>query len=206
MNISFRHLTSFLEEEMEEFYDVTIEHPGDRIANADDENGIFTDWSKEYEAESIVSDEIMVFPYRRKSETVNRQKRVIFEEDQKLKECQGQGSKIKVDVELNPEAFFQDKKQKKLHNSVSSRHKEVVTCKKENVKRVDKKKISKVGKHREGERENNKKGERNNIKAFDNYWNKGFDASSNSSDNLDDSEEEDEEFTVDKLKDRWSQM
>ena len=46
---------------MEEFDDVTIEHPGDRIANADDENGIFTDWSKEYEAESIVSDEIMTF-------------------------------------------------------------------------------------------------------------------------------------------------
>jgi hypothetical protein len=178
---------------MDEFDNVTIEHPGDRIANADDENGIFTDWSKEYEAESIVSDEIKVFPYQRRRETIIRQKRVTFEQEQKLEEFKRSGSRIKVHVELNPAVFLTQGKQNAINNVSSVRQSENGKCEKEEDE-------SGTDERAKGERE-----KENKVTNCEDYWNEGFDDSSNSSDNVE-NDEEDAQFTVNMLTSKWSQM
>ena len=98
-------MTSSYEEESEEEYDeITMEHPDDRLADAgDDTENVHTDWSTIYAADNRVDSEISA---HNKVQLYNRKKRlrcnkVSFQED-----IMEEPTNIhKVIVELNPAAL-----------------------------------------------------------------------------------------------------
>ena len=98
-------MTSSYEEESEEEYDeITMEHPDDRLADAgDDTENVHTDWSTIYAADNRVDSEISA---HNKVQLYNRKKKlrcnkVTFQED-----IMEEPTNIhKVIVELNPAAL-----------------------------------------------------------------------------------------------------
>ena len=98
-------MTSSYEDESEEEYDeITMEHPDDRLADAgDDTENVHTDWSTIYAADNRVDSEISA---HNKVQLYNRKKKlrcnkVTFQED-----IMEEPTNIhKVIVELNPAAL-----------------------------------------------------------------------------------------------------
>ena len=201
ITFDFRHLTSTIENENDEFDDVTVEHPGDRIADANDENGIHSDWSKIYEAESELYNEIQVFPYKRRGEIFNRQKRVTFKEDQSQEDSSATGSNIVVDVEINP--YNSTKKLEKSQHVVSSNKTSPERRRRKNKENKAKREQKKCKTDRQDKSINHDKEEE--ISRYDASleWNQnyGFDRASEVLEEI-----EDGEFTVEALKAKWSKM
>ena len=108
----FSHLTSPYEEEEEEFEDfddVTLYHPGDRVGDAaeDDEN-IQTDWAKIYRAEDRVEEEIWPAPSNlgKRRKQIKNNKVSFLDNSNPSSQSQTQT----VFVELNPAALLLENK------------------------------------------------------------------------------------------------
>ena len=107
---TFSHLTSpYDDEECEDFDDVTLTHPGDRIGDAgleDDEN-VQTDWSKIYRVENKVDSEVSAASSRpeprltRRTNLMKKNNKVTFKDD-----FTQQGKVQTVFAELNPAALL----------------------------------------------------------------------------------------------------
>ena len=107
---TFSHLTSpYDDEECEDFDDVTLTHPGDRIGDAgleDDEN-VQTDWSKIYRVENKVDSEVSAASARpeprltRRTNLMKKNNKVTFKDD-----FTQQGKVQTVFAELNPAALM----------------------------------------------------------------------------------------------------
>ena len=107
----FSHLTSsYEEEEYQDFDDVTLSHPGDRVGDAaeDDEN-VQTDWAKIYSVEDRVDSEIRPAP-----SNITMRRKQIKKNKVSFLDNSNQSQTHTVFAELNPAALLLENKLESL--------------------------------------------------------------------------------------------